>query len=80
MVDFYVSPRRAGSGRAQHGALTRTLWPRWFAHDGVRLAPDVLDRLTAIAAPSWLAERNARMPYLPLLRVPYFVYVGIKPG
>ena len=45
VVDFYVSPAHPPAGRARHGWLTRTLWPAWFRHDGVRLSADHLTYL-----------------------------------
>jgi S-adenosylmethionine-diacylgycerolhomoserine-N-methlytransferase len=67
-VDFHVSP--------SHGALARAFWRRWFAHAGVRLSADHLsclrDRLETIAC----SERSGKVPYLPGLRAPYYVFVG----
>jgi S-adenosylmethionine-diacylgycerolhomoserine-N-methlytransferase len=80
VVDFFVSAASPPEGRARHGALARALWPRWFAHDGVRLSPDTVDALLHAARPDYLSERRAAVPYLPLLRVPYFLYVGTKAG
>ncbi len=78
VVDFYVSQPHAERGRAQHGAVTRTLWPLWFHHDGVHLSPDHLPYLRARLDTVYLAERRAPLPYVPGLRVPYYVFVGRK--
>ena len=77
-VDFYVSPTRAAPGCAQHGALARNFWPRWFAHDGVRLSPNHLPALQDYTDRVYCDERMATLPYLPWLRVPYYLYVGRK--
>jgi S-adenosylmethionine-diacylgycerolhomoserine-N-methlytransferase len=68
-VDFHV-PQRAP------GWAARTFWPRWFRHDGVRLSPEHLPRLRASLATLHCRERRARVPYLPGLTVPYYVFVG----
>jgi S-adenosylmethionine-diacylgycerolhomoserine-N-methlytransferase len=76
VVDFYVSEADAGPGSARHGAFTRFFWPRWFSHDGVRLTPEHLGRLREALPDHALHERRAPVPYLPGLRVPYYIFVG----
>lgn len=76
VVDFYVSDALPAAGLARHGVLTRWFWPRWFAHDGVRLDSAALSALRAQLETVHLHEGLARVPYLPGLRVPYFVFVG----
>lgn len=76
VVDFYVSRRDPAPGLARHGALTRTLWPLWFAHDGVYPSPDHLPYLRAHCDQLWLEERFGCVPYLPGVRVPYYLFVG----
>jgi S-adenosylmethionine-diacylgycerolhomoserine-N-methlytransferase len=78
VVDFYHSQARPAVGLVRHGALTRLFWRRWFAHDGVRLNPDHIDALRVLMPRHELSERSARVPYLPSLRVPYYVFVGRK--
>lgn len=80
VVDFFVSAADPPPGRVRHGAAARALWPRWFAHDGVRLSPDALEALVRTTTTDYLSERRASVPYLPMLRVPYFLYVGTKPS
>ena len=53
-------------------------WRRWFAHDGVRLDRAHVEQLQALTEPVTLRESTASLPYLPGLRVPYYVYVGRK--
>ncbi|MEO8670081.1 MAG: class I SAM-dependent methyltransferase [Tahibacter sp.] len=79
VVDFYISARRALPGCVQHGAVTRSFWPRWFRHDGVRLDPEQLLTLREQLPDHELVECRGAVPYLPLLRVPYFTFVGRKP-
>jgi S-adenosylmethionine-diacylgycerolhomoserine-N-methlytransferase len=78
VVDFYVSPLHPPAGRARHGWLTRTLWPAWFRHDGVRLCADHLNCLQQKFETCRLSECRARVPYLPLVTAPYYVFIGRK--
>jgi S-adenosylmethionine-diacylgycerolhomoserine-N-methlytransferase len=84
VVDFYVSrkhkakvsfnrhPRELG----QHSWFTRTFWPTWFALDNVFLSPDHLSFLLSRLEPVELEERVGKVPYIPLIRVPYYTLVG----
>jgi S-adenosylmethionine-diacylgycerolhomoserine-N-methlytransferase len=78
VVDFYVASPEPLPGLRRHTAATRWLWPRWFAHDGVHLHPDHLPQLMSKTAALHLIENCAALPYLPGLRVPYYIYVGRK--
>ncbi len=78
VVDFYVSQRAPAPGRVRHGALTRGLWPRWFAHDGVRLDARHLPHLEAQTEAVHCVEAMGGIPYLAGLRVPYYLYIGRK--
>jgi S-adenosylmethionine-diacylgycerolhomoserine-N-methlytransferase len=80
VVDFYCSEPEPPPGLARHGALTRWFWPRWFAHDGVHLDPAHLRTLHRWLPKHVLTEHRAPVPYLPGLRVPYYVFVGRLPG
>jgi S-adenosylmethionine-diacylgycerolhomoserine-N-methlytransferase len=80
VVDFYVSKANPEPGLARHGLLTRHFWPRWFAHDGVRPSPEPLAHLGAQLPDHTLHEGRAPVPYLPGLRVPYYIFVGQKRG
>lgn len=76
VVDFYVSCAERGPGEVRHDRFTRAFWPRWFRHDGVDLGPGRLAGLLGRFATHHLGEYRAPVPYLPGLRVPYFVFVG----
>lgn len=82
IVDFYVSRKHPSPGMEHHGWLTRNLWPLWFAHDNVHLSPDHLPYLRACCTVQHLEEARGRVPYLPGLRVPYYLFVGTprEPG
>jgi S-adenosylmethionine-diacylgycerolhomoserine-N-methlytransferase len=80
VVDFYVSDRRPEPGMIKHGVLTRHFWPRWFAHDGVHPNAQHLRHLRSMFPEHDLREARAPVPYLPGLRVPYYVFVGRRPA
>lgn len=79
VVDFYVSRKYPSDGLRRHSWFTRTFWPLWFAADNVFLSPDHVPFLHRHFAPRMFEERRARVPYLPLLRTPYYLFVGEKP-
>jgi len=76
VVDFYVSEPAPPDGLVRHGPLTRWFWPRWFAHDGVYPNAERLRVLRTLLPDHQLTEHLAPVPYLPGLRVPYFIFVG----
>jgi S-adenosylmethionine-diacylgycerolhomoserine-N-methlytransferase len=78
VVDFYVSSKCAESNSVQHGWFTRWFWPRWFGHDGVRLNPEHLSTLRKLFPDHKCFEKLAPVPYLPGLRVPYYIFIGKK--
>ena len=78
VVDFYVSEAQPAPDLRRHPRWARALWPRWFGHDGVRLSPAHLPALRARLAPVLLEENTGSVPWLPALRVPYYVFVGRK--
>lgn len=78
VVDFYVADTRPKAGLTRHGRWTRTFWPWWFKHDGVHLSPRHLSYLRTHIKQSRLFEGMARIPYLPGLRVPYYVFIGTR--
>ena len=80
VVDFYVAAADPPPGLARHSAPARWLWPRWFAHDGVHLNSAHLPYLMQRTEKIQLHEAHAPLPFLPGLRVPYYIYVGRKPA
>lgn len=77
-VDFYVAPRDPPAGFARHGSLARGFWRRWFGHDGVCLDPQHLPYLLEHTELVCCEQRRSPVPYLPGLRVPYYLYIGRK--
>lgn len=80
VVDFHVSRKHVRAGRARHPWWTRTFWPAWFAMDDVFLSPDHLPMLEQRFSPVQIEERRAKIPYLPIGRTPYYLFIGRKPA
>jgi S-adenosylmethionine-diacylgycerolhomoserine-N-methlytransferase len=78
VVDFYVSSARPRSGYVRHAGWERWLWRRWFAHDGVRLSPEHLEALADAMPDHVRLEQQGALPYIPALKVPYYVFIGRK--
>ena len=79
VVDFYVSRKHAAESYRQHGWFTRTFWPTWFNSDNVFPSPDHLPYLLRHFEPLVCEEHRAGVPYVPLVRTPYYIFVGRKP-
>lgn len=80
VVDFYVGRKFAAKNTQQHRWLSRTLWQPWFATDNVFPSPDHLPFLRHHFEQSHLVEERKRMPYVPLLKTPYYQFIGNKPA
>jgi hypothetical protein len=78
VVDFYVSSVQPAPGRIRHPAWERWLWRRWFAHDGVRLDSGHMAQLAADMPDCRTFERRGKVPYLPGLTAPYYIFIGRK--
>jgi S-adenosylmethionine-diacylgycerolhomoserine-N-methlytransferase len=78
VVDFYVSRKYPAEGLKQHRWFTRTLWPPWFATDNVFPSPDHLPFLQHHFEQVYLGEDRSKLPYVPLLRTPYYIFIGRK--
>jgi S-adenosylmethionine-diacylgycerolhomoserine-N-methlytransferase len=75
VVDFEL-PR----GDCLAGRCACEFWRRWFAHDGVHLDRAHVETLQSLTETVTLRESSAALPYLPGLRVPYYIFVGRKPA
>ena len=69
VVDFYL-PRG--------GRLSNAFWRRWFAHDGVWLSGAHLPYLRHRLDTVYCEERHGAAPYLPGLKLPYYLFIGRK--
>ena len=75
VVDFHLPARGSRGGNS----LGNRFWQRWFAHDGVHLTDQHLCALQSLFIEPLVRERHAPVPYLPGLRAPYYLFVGVKP-
>ncbi|MDP2831988.1 MAG: class I SAM-dependent methyltransferase [Pseudomonadota bacterium] len=71
VVDFHLPQ---GGSR-----LGNRFWKTWFAHDGVHLSEAHGAALRSLFIEATLQECRAPVPYLPGLRAPYYLFVGVKP-
>jgi S-adenosylmethionine-diacylgycerolhomoserine-N-methlytransferase len=68
VVDFHLPDDGLGS----------RFWRAWFGHDGVWLSAEHLPYLRSRLEELLCEERSGPLPYLPGLRVPYYLFVGRK--
>ena len=68
VVDFTV--------RSTQAAVARAFWQAWFGHDGVHLDAGHPATLCRLLPRHELREFRARVPYLPGLTVPYYLFLG----
>jgi S-adenosylmethionine-diacylgycerolhomoserine-N-methlytransferase len=78
VVDFYLPAPHDDEGRLSRRARANRFWRTWFAHDGVHLSQEHLHYLRSRLAVEVCWERAGPVPYLPWLRVPYYIFVGRK--
>ena len=76
VVDFYVSRKFPAEGEVRHGWFTRNFWPLWFGNDNVFPSPDHVPYLKRHFHTRIFSEHRAKVPYLPLVRVPYYNFIG----
>jgi S-adenosylmethionine-diacylgycerolhomoserine-N-methlytransferase len=78
VVDFQVSRKYPGAGHRRQGWFGRWFWRVWFDRDNVWLSPDHLPFLERLFETEFLAERMGRVPNLPFLRAPHYLFIGRK--
>ena len=79
IADFYISRKYPEEGLRRHGWLTRNLVPLWFGNDNVQPSADHLPYLRSRFETVSLDEGRGAVPYAPLMRVPYYIFIGRKP-
>ena len=78
VVDFYVSRKYPRDNGRKHSWFTRNFWPLWMGNDNVFPCADHLPFLQHHLEEVELREHTAKIPYLPLIRAPYYIFVGKK--
>lgn len=78
VVDFFVSRKYPNHGIQKHNWFTRNFWPVWFSSDNVFPSPDHLPFLNRRFQQEKQTQHRAKVPYIPLIRVPYYNFVGRK--
>jgi S-adenosylmethionine:diacylglycerol 3-amino-3-carboxypropyl transferase/ubiquinone/menaquinone biosynthesis C-methylase UbiE len=63
----------------QHSFITRMFWPFVFKHDHVILRPEHTETLKAMFQEVKTHVDVGGFPYVPLLKCPWYYYVGRKP-
>ncbi len=79
VVDFYVSRKHPDDALKKHPWGTRSFWQPWFASDNVFLSPDHIPYLLNKFEKVKLDERRGKIPYLPFIRAPHYLFIGQKP-
>lgn len=79
VVDFYVARKYPAAGHRKHSWFTRSFWPVWLGSDNVFPNPDHVPYLHRYFEPVQFNEEWTRMRYFPLVRVPYYRFIGRKP-
>lgn len=79
VVDFYVAQKHPAENMKQHSWFTRTFWPVWFANDNVYPCKDHLPCLQNKFETIRFEEHYGKIPYMPIIRAPYYLFWGRKP-
>jgi S-adenosylmethionine-diacylgycerolhomoserine-N-methlytransferase len=69
--DFTITP--------EHSVFTRYFWPAIFKNDGVHLRTEHIETLSRMFTPVHLKVEKGGFPYIPLLKAPFYYFVGQKP-
>jgi S-adenosylmethionine-diacylgycerolhomoserine-N-methlytransferase len=85
IVDFYVGRKHGfnisvGRAAKKHSWFTRSFWPTWFALDNVFLCPDHLPYILSRCELVEIQEHLGSVPYIPFIKVPYYIFIGRKRG
>lgn len=78
VVDFFVARKWPAEGHAKHSWFTRNYWPVHFSTDNVFLSKDHLPYLERLFQTQQLHESYLKIPYVPVIRVPYYIFIGKK--
>ena len=78
VVDFYVSRKWPADACVRHRWFTRSFWPIWFSSDNVFPSADHLPYLERYFQCRHRHESHAKVPYVPVIRMPYYSFVGVQ--
>lgn len=80
VVDYYVARKYPAEHHRRQSWLRRVFWQQWFACDNVFLNPDHVPFLHSHFDVTRFEERAGKVPFLPFVRAPYYVFIGRKLG
>ncbi len=78
VVDFYISRKYPVEQWSSHSWLSRHFWPAWFGKDNVFLSSEHVPYLHYRFESVRFIERMANLPFLPGVKVPYYLFIGRK--
>lgn len=78
VVDFYVARKHSAEAAKKHSWFTRNFWPVWFSSDNVFPSSDHLPFLRSHFEQIWCQESFSKVPYIPIIRTPYYQFIGRK--
>ena len=79
VVDFYVGRKHPQNDLKRHTWSTRNFWRGWLENDNVFPSADHLPYLQRHFETIHVSEYRGKIPYLPLVRAPYYLFIGRKP-
>ncbi|XP_024520609.1 uncharacterized protein LOC9660589 [Selaginella moellendorffii] len=79
VTDFYTSAKYDKPNR-QHSWLNRWFWRSVFDLDGIDLGPERRTYLEHKLEPVCEFNGSGRIPYVPVLEAPYYIWIGRKIG
>lgn len=78
VCDFYSGRKYPDQAMRQQSWFTRTAWPLFFGFDNVNLSRDHVPYLMHHFRKLVLGERMGSVPYIPLVKCPYYFFIGAK--
>jgi S-adenosylmethionine-diacylgycerolhomoserine-N-methlytransferase len=78
VVDFYVARKHPTENMKRHSWFSRTFWPTWFASDNVFVSCDHVPYLKARFETVRFDECRGKIPFVPFIRAPYYIFLGRK--
>ena len=79
VTDFYTSEKFDVPAR-QHGYATRTFWRSFFELDGISLGAERRQYLDHTCDTDYEYNDTGSIPYLPVVRPPFYVWIGRPKG